>query len=258
MVSENNYSTKSILNLVNLGIKRQNKFILRHINLEIFSGEIVAIVGRSGIGKTTLLHAIAGYECPTEGCVLVNGQKIVAPGSERTMIFQSPTLFPWLTVRGNLKFALRHGKKGSIHSSSRINSLLERVGLKPYSELYPRQLSGGMQKRTEVARAFASVPSVLLADEPFSNNDEVTRRELHKLLFYEWKQTKATILLSTHDLEEAVFLANRILILNGSPARIEKCFDIPFCYPRELSLLQDLSFQETRTEIYQWILKNSI
>ena len=233
-----------------------SKIILDNINFDLFPGEIVGLVGRSGIGKTTLLNILAGFIMPSSGHILREGKKTNLSGLDCAVIFQKEALFPWLKVWDNVAFGLRHQKKKlKTNESTRVKDLLERTGLTAFANYYPRQLSGGMQKRAELARAFAASPSIIIADEPFSNNDEMTKRDLHQLLLREWFLNQSTILITTHDIEEAVFLAQRIIILEGKPARIGKIINIPFSYPRSAKLLQNSSFQKIRSDIFQWLLK---
>jgi NitT/TauT family transport system ATP-binding protein len=227
---------------------RTSQTILRDISIEVPDGEITALVGRSGVGKTTLLNLIAGFLRPDSGDVRFDGEPVTGPGGGKVMIFQGDALFPWFTVRGNIEFAVQNGSPKDKHLPG-IDSLLARVRLESHADRFPGELSGGMQKRVEVLRAFAALPRLLLADEPFRGNDDLTRWDLVDMLLEHWLCHRPTVLIATHDIEEAIFLANRVIVLNGAPATIGQDFNIPFPYPRARSLRFDPAFQGIRAEV---------
>lgn len=195
---------------------------LEDINLEVERGEFLAIVGPSGCGKSTLLRLIAGLESPSNGKIIFNEKKVSAPGAERGMIFQEHALFPWRTARKNIEFGLE--VKGMPKDERRriVQHYVELVGLKGFEEAYPRELSGGMKQRVGIARALASSPEVLLLDEPFGSLDALTRNYMQKELMRIWEKEKKTILFVTHSVDEAVYLADRVVIFTARPGRVKK------------------------------------
>ncbi len=194
-------------------------------DLTIEPGEFVTLAGPSGCGKTTLLRLLAGFMLPTEGSVQVGGREVKGPGEDRGVVFQAPTLFPWLTVRGNVELGprLRHvpNKDRSAHSER----FLEMVGLTDFADHRPYELSGGMQQRCQIARVLANDPDIILMDEPFGALDALTRERLQNELLEIWRETGKTILFITHSVDEAVFLGSRVLVMSPRPGRI--VFDEP-------------------------------
>ncbi|HSK42473.1 MAG TPA: ABC transporter ATP-binding protein, partial [Candidatus Binatia bacterium] len=216
---------------------------LKDINLEVedaFSaagrdiGEFRVLLGPSGCGKSTLLRMIAGLDKPTSGQVLVNGQPVTAPGKDRGMVFQKYTSFPWLTVADNVAYGMKINGVAEPQRKETVDRLLKSVGLTEFANVYPETLSGGMQQRVAIARTLALRPSVILMDEPFGALDAQTRSDMQQLLLQIWDETACTILFVTHDVEEAVYLADRIFIMSSHPGTIVEDVEVPFDRPRDL------------------------
>lgn len=204
---------------------------LRDISLEIDAGEIVAVVGGSGCGKSTLLRLLSGLDHPTHGTIEVDGTHIVAPHPAVGIVFQEPRLLPWLTVEQNVGFGLPHLSRAE--RRDRVYTGLKRVGLSEYGRRWPRELSGGQSQRVAIARALVTRPSVLLLDEPFSALDAFTRVELQDHLLEIWADTRPTLVLVTHDIEEAVALASRVVVLRPFPGRVAHVASVTLSRPRD-------------------------
>lgn len=233
--------------------------VLRHVSFDVKQGEIVSIVGESGSGKTTLLRIIQGLIRNDSGHVQIDGEMVTEAGRDRGFVFQQATLLPWRSVRDNVEFGLEFLGMARKKRTERARTLLNLVGLESSGEQYPHQLSGGMQQRVGLARALAIDPAILLMDEPFSALDAQTREVLQSELLRIQSQTGKTILFVTHDLDEAIYLSNRIIVLAARPGRVGRIIEVPFPYPREgLSEMRgDLEFQRIRSEISQLIGKSS-
>jgi NitT/TauT family transport system ATP-binding protein len=203
------------------------------INLDIWEGEILCIVGPSGCGKTTLLRIIAGLEKPTSGKVLVDGKTVMGPGSDRAMVFQEYALFPWRTILGNVAFGLEMKKLSRNEIVEKAEEYIRLVGLSGFEEKYPHQLSGGMMQRAALARALACEPHILLMDEPFGALDAQTRNLMQGELLNIWEKTRKTIIFVTHNVEEAVYIGDRIIILTARPAKIKSIVDVTLRRPRD-------------------------
>jgi sulfonate transport system ATP-binding protein len=217
--------------------------VLRDISLNIQSGEFVCIVGGSGCGKTTLLRIIAGLETDFEGKIFLDGRPTAGPSLERGVVFQEHRLLPWLTVRENVAF----GKIGKHNDTlPGIPHYLDLVGLSDFADAYPHQLSGGMSQRVAIARALAGRPGVLLLDEPFASLDALTRTRMQEELLRIWQAEQTTVVLVTHDIEEAVFLADRIIIMSAQPGTVQKIVRIDLARPRERT---GRSFSEVRKTV---------
>lgn len=199
--------------------------ILNNINLKIRSREIVTILGPSGCGKSTILRLIAGLDKEYDGQILLNGQSIKGPSVERGMAFQESRLFPWLTIEENIKFGLREDI-GNDEKKIMVDQHIELVGLEEFKSAYPHQLSGGMQQRTSIARALVNNPEILLLDEPFGALDAMTRLNMQQEVLKIWQKEKITMILVTHDIEEAVFLADRIVVMSKRPGQIREVVDV--------------------------------
>ncbi|HXY97167.1 MAG TPA: ABC transporter ATP-binding protein [Steroidobacteraceae bacterium] len=207
--------------------------VIENVSLSVRDGEFVAIVGPSGCGKSTLLNMIAGFITPDSGSVIIDGVPRAKPNSKGILISQQGSVFPWLTVRENLTFGLNgHAPANSIEIADRYADI---VGLRGFEDSYPHELSGGMLKRTELARALAVKPEILYMDEPFSALDALLSLRMRNELLRILVQERHTVMLITHDVEEAIHLADRILVLSSRPARIQATFDVPFPHPRRLS-----------------------
>ncbi|VFR92782.1 Alkanesulfonates ABC transporter ATP-binding protein / Sulfonate ABC transporter, ATP-binding subunit SsuB [plant metagenome] len=206
--------------------------VLDAIDLDIQPGEFVALLGPSGCGKSTLLRLVAGLDRPAGGELLADGQEITEPDPSRVVVFQDPTLFPWRTVHDNVALGLQ--ARGLLRTQGhRIAQALELVGLQRFGSAYPHQLSGGMAQRVALARALVNDPSVLILDEPLGKLDSLTRLTMQSELVSLWQQVGYTALLVTHDVEEALFMANRIIVLSDRPARIKEVITNPLPYPRK-------------------------
>jgi len=214
--------------------RRGSLQVLRGVNFEVQAGEFVCIIGPSGCGKSTLLSILAGYRHPTGGTVLVHGAPIVAPGADRVMVFQASTLFPWLTAAGNVAYGLRlrSNREKCLDWRARVTELLHLVGLDGFERHYPVELSGGMRQRVEVARALAVDPEILLMDEPLSALDALTRLTMQGELIRIWQETRKTILFVTHDIDEAIIMTDRVLVMGPRPSTLKEQIRVELPRPR--------------------------
>jgi len=208
---------------------------LAPIDLSIPTGEFVCMIGASGCGKSTLLRIIAGFEEPTTGNVAMYGKAITGPGSDRGMVFQDYALFPWMTVRENISFGPRQRQLPREEIARTADEFVRMVGLERFADRYPNQLSGGMKQRVAIARVLANNASILLMDEPFGALDALTREQLQNELLQIWKRTGVTTIFVTHSVEEAVLLADRVLVMSAGPGRIDSDFRIDLPRPRDVS-----------------------
>jgi NitT/TauT family transport system ATP-binding protein len=208
---------------------------LAPIDLSIPTGEFVCMIGASGCGKSTLLRIIAGFEEPTTGNVAMHGKAITGPGSDRGMVFQDYALFPWMTVSQNVSFGPRQRQLPREEIARTADEFVRMVGLERFADRYPNQLSGGMKQRVAIARVLANNASILLMDEPFGALDALTREQLQNELLQIWKRTGVTTIFVTHSVEEAVLLADRVLVMSAGPGRIESDFRIDLPRPRDVS-----------------------
>lgn len=215
------------------GKRQQHKDAIEDISFSIPSGTFLSILGPSGCGKSTLLRLIDGLQRPTTGQILINGREVTGPGLDRGFVFQSPNLLPWRTVIDNIKFGLEPLGIPRHERAARAADLLSTVGLEAYANYYPSQLSGGMQQRVGLARALAIEPSMLLMDEPFAAVDAQTRLALQEELERIWLLSENTVVFITHDIEEAIFLSDRVLVMSKSPGTIIDQVDIGFPRPRD-------------------------
>src|SRR5579871_1443787 len=231
---------------------------LKDVSLEIedaFSpagrdiGEFRVLLGPSGCGKSTLLRMVAGLDRPDTGEILVNGQPVQGPGKDRGMVFQKYTSLPWLTVKDNIGYGLKINGVPPDQRKETVEHLLKAVGLTEFAEVYPETLSGGMQQRVAIARTLALRPSVILMDEPFGALDAQTRSEMQQLLLQVWDETASTILFVTHDVEEAIYLADRIFIMSAHPGTIVEDVQVPFDRPRDLGLKQRNEFHDLQNYV---------
>jgi NitT/TauT family transport system ATP-binding protein len=229
--------------------------VLRQLSFDVYDNEVVSLIGESGCGKTTLLRIVQGLIRLDSGTILVDGKRVEGPGRDRGFVFQQATLLPWRTARQNIEFGLELQHVDSAARARRARELLELVGLAAAGEQFPHQLSGGMQQRIGLARALAIDPAILLMDEPFSALDAQNREVLQQELLRIHHSTGKTILFVTHDLDEAIYLSDRIIVMGAKPGRIKRVIDVPFERPRiELPRLRgDPVFQEMRAEIWDLI-----
>lgn len=230
--------------------RRRTLNALENINLHIDQGEFVCAVGASGSGKTTLLRLISGLDTPTAGEILVDGVPVQGPGKERGLVFQSYTLYPWMNVADNVGFGLKLQGVPPIKRKQSISYYLEVVGLSEFAQALPRQLSGGMKQRVAIARALASQPKILLMDEPFGALDVQTKESMQKFLRQIWQQTGTTILMITHDVEEAIFLSQRIYVLTSRPGKIRQEINITLPQNEYDQVKQSWEFQNYKRLIF--------
>jgi ABC-type nitrate/sulfonate/bicarbonate transport system ATPase subunit len=226
---------------------------LQATDLDVAENDFITILGPSGCGKSTLLRIVAGLDHQTAGDVLLDGQRIVGPGADRGMVFQSYTLFPWLTVRDNVCFGLRERGMGRAEQLERADSFLQKVGLRGFEHHYPKQLSGGMQQRTAIARALANDPRMLLMDEPFGALDHQTRELMQELLLGIWEEQKKTVLFVTHDIDEAVFMGSRVVVMSARPGRIKLDRRVELAHPRHYSIKTSAAFTEMKAELTEQV-----
>jgi NitT/TauT family transport system ATP-binding protein len=226
---------------------------LRDINVVTHRREFLCVVGPSGCGKSTFIRILAGLESKTSGSVSVCGEPVSGPGADRGMVFQGYTLFPWLTVLKNVAFGLEENGHSRYVARREAAQWLELVGLEKFSDAYPHQLSGGMKQRVAIARALAMRPRVLLMDEPFSALDAQSRARMQAYLIEIWRKIDITIVFITHDLDEAVYLADRILVLKAHPGEVQELIEVPVPRPRRPSQMIDPTFQATRSRLDQLI-----
>ncbi len=229
--------------------------VLGNVSFDVRQGEVVSLIGESGCGKTTLLRIIQGLIRLDAGSVLVDDKPVTAPGRDRGFVFQQATLLPWRTARQNVEFGLELQGMAKADRQRRSTELLDLVGLAHAAEQYPHELSGGMQQRIGLARALAIDPAIMLMDEPFSALDAQTREVLQVELMRIHEKTAKTTLFVTHDLDEAIYLSDRVVVLAAKPGRVKKIIDVPFQHPRpELAELRiDPVFQEIRREMWSLI-----
>ncbi len=222
---------------------------LQNINLDVHRREFMCVLGQSGCGKSTLIRILAGLETPSEGQVLVDGKPVTGPGQDRGMVFQSYTLFPWLTVKENVMFGPRMAGKDRSTNEAEARQWLGLVGLEKFEDSYPHQLSGGMKQRAAIVRALANGPRILLMDEPFGALDPQTRQQMQAYLLQIWKNIDITIFFITHDLDEAIFLSDRILVLDPRPGRVREVVEVPVPRPRDHDQLRSPEFLATKRHL---------
>ena len=227
----------------------KNQIVLKDISFQVHQREFLSIIGPSGCGKSTLIRILAGLETATSGEILLDCKPVVAPGAERGMVFQKYTLFPWLTVCRNVMFGLESIGKDRDTAENIALQWLDIIGLARYADYYPGQLSGGMQQRVAIARALAPQPRVLLMDEPFGALDAQTRTQMQNYLLEVWRNIDITIIFVTHDLDEAVYLSDRILALKANPGEINEFIEVPLPRPRRSRMLLESEFLATREHI---------
>ncbi len=235
----------------------KNVVAIDNISIDVPDNQFAVIVGPSGCGKSSLLYLVAGLAEPTSGEILLGNEEVDGPGPDRGMVFQSYTLFPWLTVRENVEFGLKRRKVPAAERESIVNRYLNETGLAAFHDAYPKQLSGGMMQRVAIARALANDPKILLMDEPFGALDSQTRNSMQKLLLRVWEQNQKTVLFVTHDIDEAILLGDRIYVMTARPGRLKEEIIVPIPRPRTLDMVMDPDFISVKRRILD-LLKNEI
>ena len=226
---------------------------LEPVDLEIADNDFITILGPSGCGKSTLLRIVAGLDRATSGQVLLDGAAVSGPGADRGVVFQSYTLFPWLTVRENIAFGLRERGVPEAERARIAGSYIARVGLTGFENHWPKQLSGGMQQRTAIARALANDPKILLLDEPFGALDNQTRALMQEMLLGIWERDRKTVLFVTHDIEEAIFLGSRVVVMTARPGRIKADITIDLPHPRTYKIKTAPEFVQLKERLVEEI-----
>ncbi|MDA9426454.1 MULTISPECIES: ABC transporter ATP-binding protein [Bradyrhizobium] len=230
--------------------------VVEDVSYDIDDGDFIAVIGPSGCGKTTMMSMLAGFQKPTTGNVLFDGRPVAGPGPERGVIFQEYGVFPWLTVKQNIAFGLtlRANRVVASERDAICDHYLGLMGLSDFANSYPKHLSGGMRQRLAIARAYAVKPQFLLMDEPFGALDAQTRSNMQNLLLRVLQTEGKTVMLITHSVEEAIYLASRIVVVTARPARIREIIDVPFGYPRDESIQERPEFGELRSYIRQLVM----
>jgi NitT/TauT family transport system ATP-binding protein len=230
--------------------------VVDDVSYDINDGDFIAVIGPSGCGKTTMMSMLAGFQKPTAGKVLFDGNPVKGPGPERGVIFQEYGVFPWLTVKDNIAFGLKLKANHVPHSERNqiCEHYLELMGLSDFANSFPKHLSGGMRQRLAIARAYAVKPQFLLMDEPFGALDAQTRANMQNLLLKVLASEGKTVMLITHSVEEAIYLASRIVVVTARPARIKEIIEVPFAYPRDESLQERPEFGELRSHIRELVM----
>lgn len=223
---------------------------LNQVNLEIHNNEFISIVGESGCGKSTILHLIAGLVIPTKGHIFMNEEIITKPSPKRGMVFQKPTLFPWLTVEENIAFSLKIQKK---YNKDKVKQMLALIRLENFKDDYPAQLSGGMAQRVELARSLINEPDILLLDEPLGALDAFTRMDMQDEILNIWKRKQQLVVMVTHDVEEAIYMGTKVLVMESNPGRIRAEIPINLEYPRNRGSSE---FMKYRNEILDMLNYN--
>ena len=226
---------------------------LNKINFQIFRREFISVIGPSGCGKTTLIRTLAGLEFPSSGNVFLEGKKMEGPGAERGMVFQDYTLFPWLSVKKNVMFGLEIKGLGKLKAEAEAMEWLDIVGLGKFADAYPEQLSGGMKQRVAIARSLANRPEILFLDEPFGALDAQTRSSMQAYLLKIWQNVDVTVFFVTHDLDEAIYLSDRILVLRANPGEIDELIEVPVPRPRAPGQFLSPEFLATKKHLEELI-----
>ena len=247
----------SIIEIKNLNIEfsseNQKVVALEKINLDINKNEFICIMGVSGCGKTTLLNALAGLIQPTNGKILLKGNKIEGPGPDRAVVFQDDAVFPWLSVEDNIAYSHKIKSTYGDKEKELVKNYINLVGLEDFKKAWPRQLSGGMRKRVDLARAFSAEPELLLMDEPFGALDIMTKEKLQEELRKFWVERPRTIVFITHDVEEAVFLGDKVIVMTPRPGRIDLIIEPNLSKNRDMSIKSDTVFFDNVKKIRQRI-----
>lgn len=237
------------IDIAAISVKYGDTTVVKDLSIQVNAGEVLSVIGGSGCGKTTLLHVVAGLVPSAEGHVYVDGTIIDGPGRDRVMVFQDDAVFPWMTVRRNVEYGLRTTAMDREARDEVVDRILAMVGLKGRGHLLPRQLSGGMRKRVDVARALAVEPQILLMDEPYASLDAMTKERLQDEFMRIHSRARMTVLFVTHDLEEALFVGDRVAIMGTSPGHLSSLLDVPLTRPRAPEIKRSLEFQALRGEL---------
>ncbi len=238
--------------------RRRTVHALDHATLSLADNEFVSLVGTSGCGKSTLLSIVAGLQEPTSGEVLVDGTPVEGPGRDRGVVFQTYTLFPWLSARENVEFALRDEGMSRAARRQRANEQLRLVGLEKFADSHPNQLSGGMKQRVAIARALSYHPQILLMDEPFGALDALTRQLMQELLTQVWEQHRLTVLFVTHDVEEAIYVSDRVAVMTNRPGRIKTEIAVELPRPRSYDMVSSPEFAAIHGQVIESIRSESL
>jgi NitT/TauT family transport system ATP-binding protein len=242
--AQRGFKTKLRAQNISMTFKRDGNStsVLENVSLEVGDGEFLCLLGPSGCGKSTMLNTMAGFLSPTSGEIRIDGEIVTGPDPRRIFVFQERGVFPWLTVEGNIGFGLF--KLSKSEREQRIAHYIKLVGLQGFEKAYPQELSGGMKQRLEVARALAVNPDMLFLDEPFGALDSITRLIMRGELLRIWEAEKKTIIFVTHDIEEAVQLADRVVVMSARPAKIQRIVDIDIPHPRDISSARYLELRD--------------
>lgn len=245
---------------LSVGFRRKGHYtrVLDEVNFTINPGEFICLLGPSGCGKSTILNTIAGFIKPSSGCVWVDQETIDRPSADRGFVFQQYSLLPWKTTFQNVEFGLKIRGVPAAERKELVNYYLHRVGLYKYRQSFPYQLSGGMQQRASIIRALVNSPSVLLMDEPFAALDAQTRHMMQELLLDIWQDLKSTVMFVTHDIEEAVFLSDRIFVMGVNPGHIKTTVDIVLERPRHVDLMLTPEFLQLNRQVFELIREETL
>jgi len=243
---------------VRFGKKGQATEAVSRVSLEVKPGDFVSVIGPSGCGKSTLLNIVAGFMKPSDGAAWLDGQAIGSPGADRGVVFQQYSLFPWMTVRKNVEFGLKMQGHGQNARESAARTLLGLAGLLQFENHYPDQLSGGMKQRVGIVRALATSPQVLLMDEPFGALDSQTRTVMQEILTNMWQQLQLSVLFITHDIEEAIFLSEKVYVMTARPGRIKAEIPIPLPRPRTPEMMSSPTFHALVRQLKSLIREESL
>ena len=241
-----------------ISAKGQATQALLPVDFDVRENDFVTILGPSGCGKSTLLRIVAGLDFPSSGEVLLDGQPVDGPGADRGMVFQSYTLFPWLNIEQNIRFGLRERGLPEAQQKERADYFIAKVGLRGFEQHFPKQLSGGMQQRTAIARALANDPKMLLMDEPFGALDNQTRVLMQELLLGIWEAERKTVLFVTHDIDEAIFMANRVAVFSARPGRIKTELAVDLPHPRHYTIKTSPEFMDLKARLTEEIRAESM
>lgn len=245
---------------INISFKARSGTVeaVKSVSLHVQPGEFVSLIGPSGCGKSSLMNAVAGFTKVNGGSLLVDGKRISGPGSDRGVVFQQYSLFPWMTVRKNVEFGLKMKGVSQTQRQTQARTLLGLAGLLAFEDHYPSQLSGGMKQRVGIVRALATSPQVLLMDEPFGALDSQTRSVMQEILTNMWQRLRLSVLFITHDIEESIFLSDRIYVMTARPGRVKAEIAVPLPRPRKPEMMETPEFVALVREIKQLIREESL